>query len=327
MGALLELRGLQTWFETPRGTVKVLDGLDLAVEPGTILGLVGESGSGKSVTAYSVLRLIRPPGRVVGGEVLFEGRNLVALPERELRQVRGKEISMIFQDPRGFLDPVSRVGSVLGEVFRTHEGIGRREARARALDQLRAVGLPSPQRVMRAYPHELSGGMAQRAMIALALACSPKLLIADEPTTALDVTIQIQIVRLLADLRERLGLTIVLITHNLSLVAEICDDIAVMYAGEIVERAPAAEIFARPRHPYTVSLLRARPTIAQTGEELADIPGRVPDLLDLPPGCRFEPRCFLAEPRCVEQAPELRAISPGHCSRCHFAERLDEAAA
>ncbi len=327
MSALLELRGVRTWFDTPRGTVKVLDGLDLAVEPGAILGLVGESGSGKSVTAYSILRLVRPPGRVVGGEVLFEGRNLLALPEKEMRRIRGKAISMIFQDPRGFLDPVTRVGSVLGEIYRTHEGVGRRDAQARALELLRTVGLPSPERVMRAYPHELSGGMAQRAMIALALACSPRLLIADEPTTALDVTIQIQIVRLLAELRERFGLTIVLITHNLSLVAEICDEIAVMYAGEIVEQAPAAEIFERPRHPYTVGLLKARPTIVQAGGQLADIPGRVPDLLDLPPGCRFEPRCFLAQARCREQAPELREIEPGHCSRCHFAERVEEAAA
>ncbi len=325
--ALLELRGLKTYFKTPRGTVKVLDGLDLAVERGKVLGLVGESGSGKSVTAYSILRLVRTPGRVVGGEVLFEGRDLLALSEKEMREVRGKEISMIFQDPRGFLDPVTRVGSLLGEIYRTHEHVGRREAKERARELLRTVGLPSPERVMRSYPHELSGGMAQRAMIALALACSPKLLIADEPTTALDVTIQIQIVRLLADLRERLGLTIVLITHNLSLVAEICDEIAVMYAGEIVELAPATEIFERPRHPYTVGLLKARPALVQAGDQLADIPGRVPDLLDLPPGCRFEPRCFLAQARCQEQAPELREIAPGRCSRCHFAESVGEAAA
>ena len=325
--ALLEARGLRTWFETPRGTVKVLDGVDLSVERGRILGLVGESGSGKSVTAYSILRLVRPPGRVVGGEVLFEGRNLLALSEREMRQVRGKEVSMIFQDPRGFLDPVARVGSVLSEIYRTHERVSRREAKARAQELLTSVGLPSPERVMRSYPHELSGGMAQRAMIALALACSPKLLIADEPTTALDVTIQIQIVRLLAELQGRLGLTIVLITHNLSLVAEVCDDIAVMYAGEIVELGPALEIFERPRHPYTVGLLKARPTIVGTGGELADIPGRVPDLLDLPPGCRFEPRCFLAQALCRERDPELRKIRTGHSSRCHYAERLEDEAA
>ena len=324
---LLQVRGLRTWFDTPRGTAKVLDGLDLDVGRGEILGLVGESGSGKSVTAYSILRLVRPPGRVVGGEVLLDGRELLALPERLMRDVRGKEISMIFQDPRGFLDPVCRVGAALGEIYQTHERASRRNAKERALELLRVVGLPAPERVYRAYPHELSGGMAQRAMIALALACSPKLLIADEPTTALDVTIQIQIVRLLAELRERLGLTIVLITHNLSVVAEVCDRVLVMYAGEIVENAPALEIFERPRHPYTVGLLGARPRITVVDDRLSDIPGRVPDLLDLPPGCRFHPRCFLGDERCRREAPELRDVEADHRSRCHYAERLREDAA
>jgi peptide/nickel transport system ATP-binding protein len=323
---MLEIRGLRTHFDTAGGPVKVLDGLDLDVQAGTILGLVGESGSGKTVTAYSVLRLIRPPGRIVGGEILFEDRNLLALSESEMRKVRGAEISMIFQDPRGFLDPVSRVGALMAEIHRTHAPMSRGEARQRSLETLRAVGLPRPERVLRAYPHELSGGMAQRVMIGLALASNPKLLIADEPTTALDVTIQIEIIRLLGDLRERLGLTIVLITHNLSVVAEICDVVAVMYAGEIVELAPALEIFERPRHPYTVSLLKARPTLTP-GEPLANIPGQIPDLLAPPPACRFEPRCFLAETICAETAPELRAIAQDHRSRCHFAERLAEEAA
>jgi len=324
---LLQVRGLKTWFETPRGTAKVLDGIDLDVSRGEILGLVGESGCGKSVTAYSILRLVRPPGRIVGGEVLLAGRDLLALPERQMRDVRGKEISMIFQDPRGFLDPVCRVGTALREIYRTHEQASRREAEERALELLRAVGLPAPERVYRAYPHELSGGMAQRAMIALALACSPQLLIADEPTTALDVTIQIQIMRLLAELRDRLGLTIMLITHNLSVVAEICDRVAVMYAGEIVESAPALEVFERPRHPYTVGLLGARPRITVVDERLSDIPGRVPDLLDLPPGCRFNPRCFLGDERCRREAPALRDVAADHRSRCHYAERLREDAA
>jgi oligopeptide/dipeptide ABC transporter ATP-binding protein len=323
---LLEIRALQTYFDTPEGTVKVLDGLDLDVDRGRILGLVGESGSGKSVTAYSIIRLLRPPGRVAGGEIRFAGRDLLALGESEMRKVRGKEIGMIFQDPRGFLDPVTRVGSLLAEIYRTHEGASRKQARARALEMVRTVGLPAPERAMRSYPHELSGGMAQRAMIALALACSPRLLIADEPTTALDVTIQIQIIRLLAELRERFGLTIILITHNLNVVAEVCDDVAVMYAGEIVERGPSAEIFERPRHPYTLSLLKARPTIVR-GERLADIPGRVPDLLAPPAACRFSPRCFMAEKVCAEHAPALRPLRPGHQSRCHFAERLEDAAA
>jgi oligopeptide/dipeptide ABC transporter ATP-binding protein len=324
---LLAVRGLATSFETPRGAARVLDGLDLEIGRGEILGLVGESGSGKTVTAYSIARLVRPPGHIVGGQVLLEGRDLLALSERDMRSVRGKEISMIFQDPRGFLDPVARVGSVLQEIYRTHEGGSRREAKARALELLRAVGLPAPERVYRAYPHELSGGMAQRAMIALALACSPKLLIADEPTTALDVTIQIQIVRLLASLRDRLGVTILLITHNLSVVAEVCDRVAVMYAGEIVEAAPAQEVFSRPRHPYTVGLLGARPRISAVEDRLSDIRGRVPDLHDLPPGCRFNPRCFLADERCRVEKPELRALAAGHDSRCHYAEQLGESAA
>jgi oligopeptide/dipeptide ABC transporter ATP-binding protein len=321
------VRGLKTWFETPRGTAKVLDGLDLDVGRGEIVGLVGESGSGKSVTAYSILRLVRPPGRIVDGAVLLDGRDLLTLPERQMRHVRGEEISMIFQDPRGFLDPVCRVGAALREIYRTHERASRRDAKERALELLHAVGLPAPERVYRAYPHELSGGMAQRAMIALALACSPKLLIADEPTTALDVTIQIQIVRLLADLRDRLGLTIVLITHNLSVVAEVCDRVAVMYAGQIVEDAPALEVFERPRHPYTVGLLGARPRITVIDERLSDIPGRVPDLLELPTGCRFHPRCFLGNEFCRREAPELRTIAADHQSRCHYAERLREDAA
>jgi peptide/nickel transport system ATP-binding protein len=326
-GPLLQVRGLQTWFDTPRGTAKVLDGLDLDVGHGEILGLVGESGSGKSVTAYSILRLVRPPGRIAGGEVRLDGRELLSLPEREMRDVRGKQISMIFQDPRGFLDPVARVGNVLSEIYRTHERSSRREAKDRALELLRTVGLPAPERVYRSYPHELSGGMAQRAMIALALACSPKLLIADEPTTALDVTIQIQIVRLLAELRERLGLTIVLITHNLSVVAEVCDRVAVMYAGEIVENAPALEVFERPRHPYTLGLLGARPRVTTVEDRLSDIPGRVPDLHDLPAACRFEPRCFLGDDLCRREKPELRALGSDHWSRCHYAERLQEDAA
>jgi oligopeptide/dipeptide ABC transporter ATP-binding protein len=324
---LLQVRGLQTWFDTPRGTAKVLDGLDLDIGRGEILGLVGESGSGKSVTAYSILRLVRPPGRIAGGEVRLDGRELLGLPERAMRAVRGKQISMIFQDPRGYLDPVTRVGSVVQEIYRTHEHAGRREAKERALDLLRSVGLPAPQRVYRSYPHELSGGMAQRAMIALALACSPKLLIADEPTTALDVTIQIQIVRLLANLREQLGLTILLITHNLSVVAEVCDRVAVMYSGEIVETGPAVEVFERSRHPYTVGLLGARPRVTSVEERLSDIPGRVPDLLAPPSGCRFHPRCFLGDERCRREAPALRALAPDHRSRCHYAERLSEDAA
>jgi oligopeptide/dipeptide ABC transporter ATP-binding protein len=320
MEPLLEIRGLRTHFASPRGPVKVLEGLDLSVESGTILGLVGESGSGKTVTAYSVLRLIRPPGRIVGGEVLFEGRDLLSLSESKMRRVRGREISMIFQDPRGFLDPVTRVGSLMREIHRTHESMSREEARRRSLDLLQAVGLPRPERVLRAYPHELSGGMAQRVMIALALASKPKLLIADEPTTALDVTIQIEIIRLLADLRERLGLTIVIITHNLSVVAEICDVVAVMYAGEIVEHTDVTSLFRRPLHPYTQGLIGSIPVVGAVQEELAVIPGNVPNLIDLPRGCRFAPRCATKIEEDVaianEVHPLLRPVDPGHDVRC-----------
>ena len=318
---LLDVRGLRTQFDSPGAPVRVLDGIDLTVKKGSILGLVGESGSGKSVTALSVIRLIRPPGRVVGGEVRFLGRDLMAMTEGEMRRVRGVEIGMIFQDPRLYLDPVFRVGSVMTEVYRTNARVGRREAKARSEEMLAQVGLPNPPRVMRAYPHQLSGGMAQRVMIALALAGSPKLLIADEPTTALDVTVQAQVIALLRDLRDRLGLTVVLITHNLSVVAEICDEAAVMYAGEIVERGPVGAIFAASRHPYTVSLLGARPKVTSR-DDLIAIRGRIPSLRNPPPGCRFADRCSMAEERCHRESPPAHFIDPDHWSRCHFAERV-----
>jgi oligopeptide/dipeptide ABC transporter ATP-binding protein len=321
VSALLRIQGLSTTFDSPRGPVRVLEGLDLELEPGRILGLVGESGSGKSVTALSVLRLIAPPGRIVSGEVWFDGVDLLRLSEREMRAVRGKRIAMIFQDPRGYLDPVSRVGSVLSEVYRTHERSGRRDGQRRAVEMLAAVGLPGPERVMRAYPHELSGGMAQRVMIALALACNPKLLIADEPTTALDVTVQMETIRLLRSLRDRFGLTVILITHDLGVVAEISDEVAVMYAGEIVERGDVGDVLDRPRHPYTIGLLRARPTLRNPG--LIPIEGGLPDLLSPPAACRFEPRCPYADDRCRRDGPALRALD-GRLVRCHYAERVGE---
>ena len=323
MAALLEIRGLSTTFDSPRGPVRVLENLDLELGAGRILGLVGESGSGKSVTALSVLRLIAPPGRIVGGEVRFDNVDLLRLSEREMRQIRGKRIAMIFQDPRGYLDPVARVGSVVTEIYRTHERCDRRTARRRAVEMLAAVGLAGPERVMRAYPHELSGGMAQRVMIALALACDPQLLIADEPTTALDVTVQMETIRLLRSLRDRFGLTIVLITHDLGVVAEICDEVAVMYAGEIVERGSVEAVLDHPRQPYTVGLLRARPTVKSSG--VAPIEGSLPDLLALPDGCRFAPRCPLADERCHRDAPRLRTLDDSRLVRCHHAERVPEA--
>jgi oligopeptide/dipeptide ABC transporter ATP-binding protein len=316
---LLQAKGLQTEFATRRGRVRVLADLDLSLGEGRIMGLVGESGSGKTVTAYSLLRLIRPPGEIVGGEVWFQGQDLLRLSQPELNQVRGGEISMIFQQPRASLNPVFPVGEVLHHVLRVHRGMSGNEAHEEARKALVAVGLPDPDRITRRYPHELSGGMCQRVMIALALACRPRLLIADEPTTALDVTIQMQIVELLLSLRERFGLTQILITHDLGLVAELCDDVAVMYAGEIVERAPVVELFDRPSHPYTHGLLASRPQKKNT-RRLYSIPGRVPDFASLPSGCRFHPRCPFAQQICREQSPKPEQISRNHWVRCHFWE-------
>jgi oligopeptide/dipeptide ABC transporter ATP-binding protein len=316
---LLQAKGLQTEFVTRRGRVRVLADLDLSLIEGRIMGLVGESGSGKTVTAYSLLRLIQPPGEIVGGEVWFQGRDLMRLCQTELNHVRGGEISMIFQQPRASLNPVFRVGEVLHHVLRVHRSLSGSEAREEGRRALIAVGLPDPDRIIRRYPHELSGGMCQRVMIALALACQPRLLIADEPTTALDVTIQMQIVELLLSLRERFGLTQILITHDLGLVAELCDDVAVMYAGEIVEQAPVADLFDRPSHPYTHGLLASRPQKKES-RRLYSIPGRVPDFVDLPSGCRFHPRCPFAQQVCEVESPKPQKVSRGHWVRCHFWE-------
>jgi peptide/nickel transport system ATP-binding protein len=315
--SLLQIEDLRTYFFTPQGVAKVLDGLSFAIPAGQITGVVGESGSGKSVTALSIVRLLRPPGKIVGGSIRFDGRDLTALSEREMRRVRGKEISMIFQNPRGSLNPVFTVGSVLSTVFETHRGLKGRAVEAASLEILEQVGLPNPRAILRRYPHELSGGMCQRVMIALALACSPQLLIADEPTTALDVTIQLQIIGLLAGLRDRLGLTQILITHNLGVVAELCDRVAVMYAGKVVEEGDVNTIFAAPRHPYTIALNRSRPRVTASGE-LVSIPGAVPDLRNPPAGCRFHPRCGYAKAVCRQVEPPLEAIGDGHRVACHF---------
>jgi peptide/nickel transport system ATP-binding protein len=282
-----------------------------------VTGVVGESGCGKSVTVLSVIRLVKPPGRVVGGTVEFKGRDLTQLSEREMRRVRGKEISMIFQNPRGSLNPVFSVGDVLGTVFKTHRGLMGKAVQDASVEMLDQVGLPNPRAVLRRYPHELSGGMCQRVMIALALACSPDLLIADEPTTALDVTIQLQIIGLLRRLRDDFGLTQILITHNLGVVAELCDRVVVMYAGKVVEEGDVTTIFAGPRHPYTVGLNKARPR-AHTEEDLISIPGMVPDLRDPPNGCRYHPRCPLAQDICREMEPRLELVASEHRVACHF---------
>ena len=328
---LLEINDLVTAFHTPQGRVPAVDGVSLSIERGGMLGLVGESGCGKSVTAMSVLRLVAAPGRIESGQILLESAgttiDLATLPEPHLRRIRGARIGMIFQEPMTSLNPVFTIGDQVAEVVRLHRNASREAARARALEMLRLVRLADPERRLDEYPHQLSGGMRQRVMIAMALACDPDLVIADEPTTALDVTIQAQILELLADLRRRLGTAILLITHDLGVVAETCDEVAVMYAGRIVERAQARELFARPRHPYTIGLLEARPDPrAGRSGPLCTIPGMVPPPTRFPAGCRFHPRCSRirtgpgADPDCATRPPALEALLPGHLVRCHYAE-------
>jgi oligopeptide/dipeptide ABC transporter ATP-binding protein len=305
---LLELRDLHTAFDTADGRVRAVDGVSFKLERGAALGIVGESGSGKSVMSLSIMRLITPPGRIVSGEVWFEGRELTRLPERQLRALRGKRMAMVFQEPMTSLNPVYSVARQIGEVLELHERMSKRQARARSIELLKIVGIPAPELRIDSYPHELSGGMRQRVMIAMAIACSPELLIADEPTTALDVTIQAQILDLLARLRRELGMAIMLITHDLGVVAEFADEVMVMYAGTVVERARASELFAAPYHPYTQGLLASAPRTASGARRLATIEGVVPDLAHLPAGCRFRDRCPRAVARCAQAEPPLYAI-------------------
>jgi oligopeptide/dipeptide ABC transporter ATP-binding protein len=324
---LLSVRGLQTSFTTRHGLVRAVTGVDFEVHKGEILGLVGESGCGKSVTALSLLGLVAKPGHVDGGEALFEGRDLLKLKDKELRSLRGDRIAMIFQQPTSSLNPVMDVGFQIGEVLELHRGMKRSASQERAVELMRMVGIPDPERRLKAYPHEMSGGMAQRVMIAMALACEPDLLIADEPTTALDVTIQAQILDLMRDLREKTDTAIILITHDLGVVAEMCDRVAVMYAGEIVEQADVRTLFADPQHPYTKGLIGAVPAPGVIREELATIPGNVPNLVDLPDGCRFAPRCVAreehGEPLALDHHPELRSTSDGHDVRCWLYHQTD----
>ncbi|HEX7084003.1 MAG TPA: ABC transporter ATP-binding protein [Gaiellaceae bacterium] len=315
---ILEVRGLRTAFSSHDGPVPVLDGVDFQVADGEILGLVGESGSGKTITALSVLQLLPAAAQVTGGEILFRGENLLELDRKQMNRVRGADISMIFQNPRGSLNPLYRVEKTLEQVLWTHRRLRGGAARTVAIELLADVGLPDPRSVLRRYPHELSGGMCQRVMIAYALASNPRLLIADEPTTALDVTVQLQIIELLGRLRREHGLTLVLITHNLSVVAELCDRVGVMYLGRIVEQGPVLDIFDAPRHPYTVGLLGSRPTVHVEGDELRAIPGQVPDLRNRPSGCVFHPRCPLVRPVCSERAPARETVAEGHDVECHF---------
>ncbi len=323
---LLTVQDLRTSFFTDEGEVPAVDGVSFSVSKGKTLGLVGESGCGKSVTSLSIMRLLNEPGRIVGGEVRLNGENLLAQPERRMRDLRGKALSMIFQEPMTSLNPVYTVGDQIAEALQIHEGMDRRAAMERAAEMIDRVGIPSPRKRVGQYPFELSGGMRQRIMIAMAIACNPALLIADEPTTALDVTIEAQILELLKSLQKDFGITILLITHDLGVVAEMCEQVAVMYAGHIVEYADVQTMFAEPRHPYTKGLLDSLPLHNEDREELRAIPGNVPDPLAMPSGCRFAPRCPHARALCRAEQPELRAIDRHESVRCWiYTDRWDAA--
>jgi peptide/nickel transport system ATP-binding protein len=319
---LLEVRDLTVHFDTEAGLVEAVDGVSFDVRSGEILGVVGESGSGKSVTALALLRLVRPPGRIVQGAVRFEGTDLVGLSEDEMRTVRGTRIAMVFQSPRTALNPVLTVGRQISRLFELHQGVSRAEGRARTLEMLKLVGISEPERRARQYAHQLSGGMCQRVMIAMALATSPRLLLADEPTTGLDVSIAAQILDLLRDLGRRTGASILLITHDLGVVAEVCDRVAVMHAGQIVEVGAVRTIFARPLHPYTQALVRSIPRLDRD-VTMEPIPGMVPSLLAPPPGCRYADRCPRVLDVCRRDRPALRAAAPDHEVACHAAEVED----
>ncbi len=323
---LLSIEDLKTWFYTDDGVARAVDGVSYSIRPGETLGVVGESGCGKSVTAMSILQLVpTPPGKYVGGEILFKGENLLEKSEAKMRKIRGKEISVIFQEPMTSLNPVFRVGDQIGESLRLHEGMTKAEARERSIELLKQVGIPSPEQRIDEYPHQLSGGMKQRVMIAIALACNPSLLIADEPTTALDVTIQAQILELLRDLQREKGMAILMITHDLGVVAENADHVVVMYAGKVVESAPVEELFENPKHPYTVGLFRSLPRLDQESERLEVIEGNVPNPLQFPSGCKFRPRCPHASETCAATEPDLNQIDPKHQVACHHWEEVFKA--
>ncbi|TAK45183.1 MAG: ABC transporter ATP-binding protein [Betaproteobacteria bacterium] len=320
MTRLLEIKGLKTHFATDDGVVQAVDGVDLGVDRGETLGVVGESGCGKSVTALSVLKLIpMPPGRIVAGEILWQGRDLVPLGAQAMRAIRSKEIAIVFQEPMTSLNPVYTVGDQIAEVIRLHEGLGRRAALEKTVEMLRRVHIPHPERRLRNYPHQFSGGMRQRVMIAMALSCNPQLLIADEPTTALDVTIQAQILDILGELKAKMGMSVMLITHAMGVIAETAQRVVVMYAGKVVEEAPVKVLFSAPRHPYTQGLIRSIPRIdaaALAKKRLEAIAGTVPQLIQPPPGCRFAPRCRFARAECIARTPPLREVGPGHWVAC-----------
>lgn len=320
-GPLLDIQELQTYFFTRKGVARVLDGLSFSVGKGEIVGLVGESGSGKSVTGFSIVRLLKHPGKIVGGKIAFEGRELTGLSDQQIQELRGREISMVFQNPRSSLNPVITVGEQITQVLRYRRGMSKDEAREEAIRLLRTVHIPEPERRLNAFAHQLSGGMAQRVMIAMAISCSPKLLIADEPTTGLDVTIEYQIIELLKEMRDVTGASVIVITHDLNMAAEVCDRIMVMYAGRIVEQAPVQAFFTRPRHPYTIGLLSSRPHLA-VEQEIPTIPGNVPDLINRPSGCPFHPRCRWATEICSSQMPAFLPLGERHFAACHHVEEV-----
>lgn len=324
MSALLDVQDLEVHFRTTKGTVKAVDDLSFCINDGQTMAIVGESGCGKSTTALAVLRLIPdPPGRIVGGHILFSGTDLLTLDDKEIRSIRGHQVSMIFQDPMMALNPVYSIGNQISEGLRLHLGLSKIDALTRAIELLQLVGIPAPEQRVRQYPHNLSGGMRQRAMIAMALSCDPKLLIADEPTTAVDVTVQAQILDLLRGLRQRLGMAMLLITHDLGVVAEIAERVVVMYAGRKVEEGPVAEVFNAPKHPYTEGLLESARLAGDEGRLLREIPGTVPSPFEMPKGCSFAPRCPKVMARCHETPPELTAVSRDRTVACFAAERQD----
>jgi peptide/nickel transport system ATP-binding protein len=319
---LLDIRGLKTWFKTDDGMVQAVDGVDLRIERGETVGVVGESGCGKTVTARSVLKLIdMPPGRFEAGQILWQGRDLIPLDQDEMNKIRAREIAIIFQEPMTSLNPVYTVGEQIAEVLRQHDKLSRKQAIDGATEMLRLVNIPNPKKRVHDYPHQFSGGMRQRVMIAMAMSCKPQLLIADEPTTALDVTIQAQILELMQEMKQRLGMAIMLITHAMGVVAETCQRVVVMYAGKVVEEAPVEALFGDPRHPYTQGLIRSIPRVdraagAEHKKRLEAIPGTVPSLLEPPPGCRFAARCKYAMDVCRQAMPPLKEVAPGHFVRC-----------
>ncbi|AIW42501.1 MULTISPECIES: ABC transporter ATP-binding protein [Paenibacillus] len=317
MAQLLEVTNLRTEFKTAAGTIRAVDGVDLSVGKGETLGIVGESGCGKSITSLSIMQLLpKGLGKVAAGEVRFNGENMLDFSERKMRSIRGNEMAMIFQEPMTSLNPVFKIGKQIAESARYHHGVSKHKAKDMAVDMLTKVGIPRPEKVAASYPHELSGGMRQRVMIAMAMVCNPKLLIADEPTTALDVTIQAQILDLMRELQKSEGTSILMITHDLGVVAEMCDRVVIMYAGQVVEETDVKTLFKEPKHPYTQSLLASLPQLNSDQERLASIPGQVPNPLDMPHGCRFAPRCQFAKEICRAEAPELTEVEPGHKSRC-----------